>query len=100
MTDEATLVRRPNNMLTVAANYRIDKQTTIFGNLNAVEEHFDAGSKVISSYEVINLGMDYSVSSSSSLSLKINNITDENYEQIAGYPGLPRQAFLGLNYKF
>ena len=44
--------------------------------------------------------MDYSVSSSSLLSLKINNITDENYEQIAGYPGLPRQAFLGLNYKF
>ena len=100
MTDEATLVRRPNNMLTVAANYRIDKQTTIFGNLNAVEEHFDAGPEVISSYEVINLGMDYSVSSSSLLSLKINNITDENYEQIAGYPGLPRQAFLGLNYKF
>ena len=35
-----------------------------------------------------------------SLSLKINNVTDENYEQIVGYPGLPRQAFLGLNYKF
>ena len=32
--------------------------------------------------------------------LKINNVPDEDYEQIAGYPGLPRQVFLGLNYKF
>ena len=100
MTDEEVLVRRPNNTLTVAGNYRIDKQLSIFGNLNAVEEHFDAGSVVINSYEVINLGIDYSVNNSSSLNLKINNVTDEDYEQIAGYPGLPRQVFLGLNYKF
>jgi vitamin B12 transporter len=100
MTDEEVLVRRPNNTLTVAGNYRIDKQLSIFGNLNAVEEHFDAGSVVINSYEVINLGMDYSVNNSSSLNLKFNNVTDEDYEQIAGYPGLPRQVFIGLNYKF
>ena len=100
MTDEEVLVRRPNNTLTVAGNYRIDKQLSIFGNLNAVEEHFDAGSVVINSYEVINLGMDYSVNNSSSLNLKFNNVTDEDYEQIAGYSGLPRQVFLGLNYKF
>jgi vitamin B12 transporter len=100
MTDEEVLVRRPNNTLTVAGNYRIDKQLSIFGNLNAVEEHFDAGSVGINSYEVINLGMDYSVNNSSSLNLKFNNVTDEDYEQIAGYSGLPRQVFLGLNYKF
>jgi vitamin B12 transporter len=100
MTDEEVLVRRPNNTLTVAGNYRIDKQLSIFGNLNAIEEHFDVGSLVINSYEVINLGIDYSVNNSSSLNLKINNVTGEDYEQIAGYPGLPRQVFLGLNYKF
>jgi vitamin B12 transporter len=98
--NERNNIRRPNNAVTVSGNYRLNNQLKVSGNLNAVEEHYGAFGGIISSYEVINLGMDYAVDSNMSLNLKFKNVTDENYEPILGYPGLPRQAFLGFKYKF
>ena len=100
MTDEKVLVRRPNNTLTASINYKFSNKIDFYGSLNAVEKHYDTSSVVIGSYEIINLGMGYDINSSSSLSLKINNLSDESYEQVSGYPGLPRQIFLGLDYQF
>ena len=34
------------------------------------------------------------------LNFRINNLIDETYEQVSGYPGLPRQVFIGLDYQF
>ena len=38
--------------------------------------------------------------SNSLLNFRINNLTDETYEQVSGYPGLPRLVFIGLDYQF
>ena len=100
MTDEKVLVRRPNNTLTASINYKLSNKIDIYGSLNAVEKHYDTGSAVIDSYEIINLGMRYDLNSNSLLNFRINNLTDETYEQVSGYPGLPRQVFIGLDYQF
>ena len=100
MTDEKVLVRRPNNTLTASINYKLSNKINIYGSLNTVEKHYDTGSAVIDSYEIINLGMRYDLISNSLLNLRINNLTDETYEQVSGYPGLPRQVFIGLDYQF
>ncbi len=100
MTDEKVLVRRPNNTLTASINYNLSNKIDIYGSLNAVEKHYDTGSAVIDSYEIINLGMRYDLNSNSLLNFRINNLTDETYEQVSGYPGLPRQVFIGLDYQF
>ena len=100
MTDEKVLVRRPNNTLTASINYKLSNKIDIYGSLNAVEKHYDTGSAVIDSYEIINLGMRYNLNSNSLLNFRINNLTDETYEQVSGYPGLPRQVFIGLDYQF
>ena len=100
MTDEKVLVRRPNNTLTASINYKLSNKIDIYGSLNAVEKHYDTGSAVIDSYEIINLGMRYDLNSKSLLNFRINNLTDETYEQVSGYPGLPRQVFIGLDYQF
>mgnify|MGYP001458199209 FL=1 len=100
MTDEKVLVRRPNNTLTASINYKLNNKIDIYGSLNAVEKHYDTSSAVIESYEIINLGMRYDLNSNSLLNFRINNLTDETYEQVSGYPGLPRQVFIGLDYQF
>ena len=100
MTDEKVLVRRPNNTLTASINYKLNNKIDIYGSLNAVEKHYDTSSVVIESYEIINLGMRYDFNSNSLLNFRINNLIDETYEQVSGYPGLPRQVFIGLDYQF
>ena len=100
MTDEKVLVRRPNNTLTASINYKLNNKINIYGSMNAVEKHYDTGSAVIDSYEIINLGMRYDLNNNSLLNFRINNLTDETYEQVSGYPGLPRQVFIGLDYRF
>ena len=100
MTDEKVLVRRPNNTLTASINYKLSNKIDIYGSMNAVEKHYDTGSAVIDSYEIINLGMRYDLNNNSLLNFRINNLTDETYEQVSGYPGLPRQVFIGLDYRF
>ena len=89
-------VRRPNNKLSSSANYKLDNQIDIFGSLLAVEDHYDVGSVKIDSFQVLDAGINYAPDKSTVLKFKINNLTNESYEQISGYPGLPRQIFLEL----
>ena len=95
-TDEKVYVRRPNNKLSSSLNYKFDDQMDIFGSLIAVEDHYDVGSVKIDSFQVLDAGINYTPDKSTNLKFKINNLTNERYEQISGYPGLPRQIFLEM----
>ena len=95
-TDEKVYVRRPNNKLSSSLNYKFDDQMDIFGSLIAVEDHYDVGSVKIDSFQVLDAGINYAPDKSTNLKFKMNNLTNERYEQISGYPGLPRQIFLEM----
>ena len=95
-TDEKVYVRRPNNKLSSSLNYKFDDQMDIFGSLIAVEDHYDVGSVKIDSFQVLDAGINYATDKSTNLRFKMNNLTNERYEQISGYPGLPRQIFLEM----
>ena len=46
------------------------------------------GSVKIDSFQVLDAGINYAPDKSTVLKIKINNLTNERYEQISGYPGL------------
>jgi vitamin B12 transporter len=57
------------------------------------------GSKMLDSYQLVNVGVSYSLSSKFSLQAKVNNAFDESYTVNKGYFAQERAAYFGITYQ-
>jgi vitamin B12 transporter len=100
----ARLPRRPRNEVYVSASYLWCKKlrTTIEAKfVNAREEiNFGGPNFDIEDYAVVNLMVEYEVNSHFSIFGRIENLGDEQYAEVFGFPNLGRAAYGGFKVRF
>jgi vitamin B12 transporter len=100
----ARLPRRPRNEFYASAVYEWCKgfRTTIEAKfVNAREElSFGAPNFNIEDYSFVNFAAEYEINSHVSLIGRIDNLTNEHYSEVFGFPALGRSVFGGVKVRF
>lgn len=100
----ARLPRRPRNEVYVSASYLWCKKlrTTIEAKfVNAREElNFGGPNFDIEDYSFLNIAAEYEVNPHISIFGRIDNLTNEHYSEVFGFPALGRAAFGGMKVRF
>jgi len=100
----ARLPRRPRNEVYVSASYLWCKKlrTTIEAKfVNAREEiNFGGPNFDIEDYAVVNFVAEYEVNSRFSIFGRIENLGNEHYAEVFGFPNLGRAAYGGFKFRF
>lgn len=100
----ARLPRRPRHEVYVSASYLWCKKfrTTIEAKfVNAREElNFGGPNFDIEDYAIVNLAAEYEVNSHWSIFGRIENLGDEQYAEVFGFPALGRGAYGGFRVRF
>jgi vitamin B12 transporter len=100
----ARLPRRPRNEAYVSASYLWSKKlrTTVEAKfVNAREElNFGGPNFDIEDYAFVNFAAEYEINKCVSVFARINNLTDEQYSEVFGFPALGRTAYGGVKVRF
>lgn len=100
----ARLPRRPRNEAYVSASYLWFKKlrTTVEAKfVNAREElNFGGPNFDIEDYAFVNLAAEYEINSRVSIFARVNNLTDEQFSEVFGFPALGRAAYGGFKLRF
>lgn len=100
----ARLPRRPRNEVYVSASYlwRKKLRTTIEAKfVNAREElNFGGPNFDIEDYSFVNIVAEYEVNPHLSIFGRIDNLTNEHYSEVFGFPALGRAAYGGVKVRF
>jgi len=100
----ARLPRRPRNEVYVSASYLWCKKlrTTIEAKfVNAREElNFGGPNFDIEDYSFVNIAAEYEVNPHLSIFGRIDNLTNEHYSEVFGFPALGRAAYGGVKLRF
>jgi vitamin B12 transporter len=102
----ARLPRRPRNEAYASASYLWSKKlrTTLEAKwVNAREEinrNFIGPNFDIEDYAFVNFAAEYEINKCVSVFARINNLTDEQYSEVFGFPALGRTAFAGFKVRF
>jgi vitamin B12 transporter len=100
----ARLPRRPRNELYVSASYLWWKRlrTVVEAKwVNAREEiNFGGPNFDIEDYSFVNIAAEYQMNPQLSLFGRIDNLTDEHYSEVFGFPALGRAAYGGVKVRF
>src|SRR5438874_567998 len=100
----ARLPRRPRNEVYVSASYLWCKKlrTTLSAKwVNAREElNFGGPNFDIEDYSFVNFAAEYEISPHLSVFGRIDNLTNEHYAEVFGFPALGRAAYGGVKLRF
>jgi vitamin B12 transporter len=100
----ARLPRRPRNEVYASVSYLWWKKlrTTVAAKfVNAREElNFGGPNFDIEDYSFVNCAAEYEVNPHLSIFGRIDNLTDEHYSEVFGFPALGRAAYAGLKVRF
>jgi vitamin B12 transporter len=100
----ARLPRRPRNEVYVSASYLWWKRlrTTVEAKfVNAREElNFGGPNFDIEDYSFVNIAAEYEVNPHLSVFGRIDNLANEHYSEVFGFPALGRAAYGGLKLRF
>jgi outer membrane receptor protein involved in Fe transport len=100
----ARLPRRPRNEAYFSASYLWGKKlrTAVEAKfVNAREElNFGGPNFDIEDYAFVNVAAEYEINSCLSIFARINNLTDEQYSEVFGFPALGRTAYGGFKVRF
>ena len=100
----ARLPRRPRNEVYVSASYLFCKRLRMVAEgkfVNAREElNFGGPNFDIEDYSFVNIAAEYEVNPHLSIFGRINNLTNEHYAEVFGFPALGRAGYGGLKLRF
>ena len=100
----ARLPRRPRNEVYLSASYLWWKKlrTTAEAKfVNAREElNFGGPNFDIEDYSFVNVAAEYEINPHLSIFARIDNLTDEEYSEVLGFPVLGRAAYAGAKLRF
>jgi len=100
----ARLPRRPRNEVYVSGSYLWWKKlrTTIAAKfVNAREEiNFGGPNFDIEDYSFVNIAAEYEINPHMSIFGRIDNLTNEHYAEVFGFPALGRAAYGGVKLRF
>lgn len=99
--NEATgkrLLRRPDHKIGLNLAYKINNNTRLGMDASYVGSRSDVSTEV-DSYSLVNLSANHKLGKRASLGLRIENVTNEDYEVVSGYNTPKRGAYLTFTYK-
>jgi vitamin B12 transporter len=100
----ARLPRRPRNEVYVSASYLFCKRLRMVAEgkfVNAREElNFGGPNFDIEDYSFVNIAAEYEVNPHLSIFGRIDNLTNEHYAEVFGFPALGRAAYGGVKVQF
>jgi len=100
----ARLPRRPRNEVYVSASYLWYKKlrTVVEAKfVNAREElNFGGPNFDIEDYSFVNIAAEYEVNARFSIFGRVDNLTNEHYSEVFGFPALGRAAYGGVKVRF
>jgi vitamin B12 transporter len=98
------LPRRPRNEVYLSASYLLCKKlrTTVEAKfVNAREElRFGAPNFDIEDYSFLNIAAEYEINPHMSIFGRVDNLTDEHYAEVFGFPALGTAAYGGMKLRF
>lgn len=93
------LARRPYFSANYQLNYQRDQWQLTFA-ANYLGSRTDSNGQRLASRTLIDLTLNYDLTSQLALSAKVTNLADKKYQQISEYPGQDRGFRLGVDYQF
>ena len=100
------LIRRPNNKFTANAGLKLSSRTRIGVDAEVSSSRQDNSFAVFPServklggYNLLNISLNHKLSKHTSLGLRVENLTNEDYELAYGFNTPERSAYLTLTYK-
>lgn len=100
----ARLPRRPRNEIYLSASYLWCKRLTTSIEakwVNAREElRFGQPNFDIEDYNFVNIAAEYEINSHFSIFGRVDNLTNEHYSEVFGFPALGRAAYAGVKLRF
>ena len=98
-------MRRPENQGALDASWRIGGgpfQLNLGVTYNGDQVDTDFGTFLRTAqdpYTLVRLGASYQLNDEIELYGRIENVTDENYEEVIGFLGAPRAVYVGVRFK-
>ncbi len=93
------LARRPERRSTLRLDFRPWSQLRGSFTLVAVGDRVDSNASVMDDYERLDLALRYAVSKALELTLRVENLGDEEYEELIGFTSPGAVAALGLAFR-
>ena len=99
-TNEQRL-RRPKNLGNLGLWFRgADERFSFMANYRLSKDSIDIGGVALDDYEVLDLSGNYAFGGGFELFGRVENATDEDYQEILGHNTAGRSAYLGARMQF
>jgi vitamin B12 transporter len=99
-TNEQRL-RRPRNLGNVSVHYRTaDERLRVVAHYRLARDSVDIGGVALDDYGVLDVSVAYDVTTLVELFGRMQNATDERYEEVLGYGAAERAVYAGVRMRF
>ena len=99
-TTNAQRLRRPRNIGNVGVFFTPNEDLKIAASYRVSRDSLDVGAIALDDYAVLDLSLIYALGTTVELSARIQNATDENYQEVLGYNTAGRSAYAGIRLRF
>jgi vitamin B12 transporter len=99
---ETRLIRRPRHALDASLDAQVTRKWLIGAAAHLVADRVDGAftSSPLGGYTTFRLYTSYAIRPDLILKMRVENLLDRKYQEIAGYPALPRGAYGSVEWRF
>jgi len=99
---ETRLIRRPRHALDASLDAQVTRKWLIGAAAHLVADRVDGAftSSPLGGYTTFRLYTSYAIRPDLILKMRIENLLDRKYQEVAGYPALPRGAYGNVEWRF
>ncbi len=98
-SDAVRLTRRPRHDIDVDLTYTPNSAWTVGAGLHAIADRIDGGTP-LEDYTVVRAFTSYELRRNWLLKLRVENLFNEKYQEVRGYPALPLGVFASTELKY
>jgi len=94
-------VQRPESLGNIGVMLRgADERLSFIANYRVARDSIDSGNVAIDDYEVLDLSMSFAATEGFEVFARIENATDEEYQEVVGYNTAERSVYGGVRFRF
>jgi vitamin B12 transporter len=99
---DARLIRRPRHTLDGGLEAQVTKQWLMGAGAHLVADRVDGASSLepLGGYTTVRLYSSYALRPDLILNVRAENVLNRSYQEVAGYPALPRAFYGGVEWRF
>ena len=94
------LPRRPRHTLDLDAQWQATAAWLVGTGLYSVSDRVQSATVRLENYATVRLYTSYALTSSVAVKFRVENVLNEHYSEVLGYPALPRAIYSSIDWKF